>query len=46
MCGGWRQEGGGNGGELKEKGREILVKMEVIRGGVLVRTNAQKSSKN
>lgn len=34
------------GGKRKGKGREILVKMGVIRGGMLVRTNAQKSSKN
>lgn len=34
------------GGKRKGKGREILGEMGVIRGGVLVRTNAQKSSKN
>ena len=42
---GWWQEGGGIEGKEEGKGREILVKMEEIRGGVLVRTNAQKSSK-
>ena len=31
--------------ELRGKGRENLGKMGGIRGGVLVRTNAQKSSK-
>lgn len=45
MDDGWWQEGGGIEGKEEGKRREILVKMGGIRGGVLVRTNAQKSSK-
>ena len=53
MCGGWMMDGVGKRGkeevgiegEGKGKGRRILGKMGGIRGGVLVRTNAQKSSK-
>lgn len=33
-------------GEGDGKGKGKLAKMGVIRGGVLVRTNAEKSSKN
>lgn len=38
---GWKK----NGVRIEGKGRQILVKMGGIRGGVWVRTNAQKSSK-
>lgn len=43
---GWRGNGAGRRCGWEEKGREILGKMGVIRGGMLVRTNVQKSSKN
>lgn len=53
MCGGWMMDGEGMGQEegvdgrrIEEKEKGNFGKMGVIRGGVLVRTNAQKSSKN
>ena len=44
---GWKRgkEEGRKGGKRNEKGWENMGKMGVIRGGVLVRTNAEKSSK-
>lgn len=44
---GWGNGGGerANGRGMEGKGWEIIVEMGVIRGGVMVRTNTEKSSK-